>query len=253
MPTSKSTTCCNGCRWITVAIILSVLSLVLGGLAYYKASKGQDDKGFNARVEKGIDEWVKKKQAEQAGPPAPTEPVDVSIDDDPMEGDKKAPVTIVEFSDFECPFCGRFVQGTYPQIVSEYIDKGKVRLVFRDFPLGFHQFAKTAALAANCAREQGGDEMYFKYHDKVFGNQQELSVENLKEWAKDLGVDASKFNSCLDSKKYEAEVDNDYNQGQTYGVSGTPAFFINGRLLSGAQPFSAFKTLIDEELAKVGK
>jgi protein-disulfide isomerase len=240
---------CCGSRWVVIAMVLSVASLALGGFALYKSFKADmDDKSFNAKVETGINEFIKKKQGEQAG--APTEPVDVSIDDDAMKGDKNAKVTIVEFSDFQCPYCGRFVQQTMPKIQSEYIDKGKVRLVFRDYPLDFHPNAKPAAMATECARAQGGDEMYYKFHDKVFGNQDSLSVESLKKWAGDLGLNTAKFNDCLDSKKFEAEVAKDFADGQSYGVSGTPAFFINGRMISGAQPFENFKTIIDEELAK---
>jgi len=249
--TSKPSCCC--CRWTLIASIVAVVALILGGFAVYKSmTSNLGEKEFNAKVESGINAFIAKKQAEQnGGPAAPTEPVDVSIDGSPMKGDKNAPVTMVEFSDFECPFCGRFAQQTLPQIVSDYIDKGKVRMVFRHFPLGFHQYAKTAALATECAKEQGGDEMFFKFHDKVYANQQDLNVESLKKWADELGLNTSKFDSCLDSKKFESVVDKDFSEGGSYGVSGTPAFFINGRFISGAQPISAFQTVIDEELAKV--
>jgi len=232
-------------------LIVSVVALAVGGFALYKSFRGNlDDKTFNAKVETGINAFIAKKQAEQAGPAAPTEPVKVSVAGAPVMGDKKAPVTILEFSDFECPFCGRFVQQTMPQIVSDYIDKGKAKLYFRNFPLGFHANARPAALAAQCARDQGGDEMFFKFHDKVYNNQPSLSAESLKKWAGELGLDMAKFNGCVDSKKFDSVIDKDYSEGQSYGVSGTPAFFINGRLISGAQPFESFKTVIDEELGK---
>lgn len=239
-------------RLVTLAVVLSVASLGLAGASFFKGAESNgDDKDFEARVEKGIDAYIAKKQAEQAGPAAPTGPVDVSIAGSPMKGDKNAPVTLVEFSDFECPFCGRFYEGALAQINSEYIDKGKVRMVFRHFPLGFHANARPAALASECARDQDGDEMFYKFHDKVYANQPSLSVENLKKWAVELGLNAGKFNTCLESKKFDSVVEKDYQEGQSYGVSGTPAFFINGRMISGAQPFAAFKTVIDEELAKV--
>lgn len=235
-----------------IALVLAVASLALGGLSFYKVSKSElNDKDFSVKVEKGIEDYIAKKQAEQAGgPAAPTEPVEVSLGNAAIKGDKNAPVTMLEFSDFECPFCGRFFLNTMPQIVSEYIDKGKVKLAFRHFPLGFHANAKPAAMATECAREQGGDEMFYKFHDKIFTDQQSLSVDNLKKWAGELGLKTAKFNDCLDTKKYEKQVDADLADGQSFGVSGTPAFFINGRLISGAQPFAAFKTVIDEELAK---
>ena len=234
---------------ITVmALILSVVAILVSSISLSKAGDAAlDDEEFMAKVEEGIEAFIDKQEAAQAGP---SEPVDVSIDDDALKGDKDAPVTLVEFSDFECPFCGRFSRDTLPQIISEYVDTGKVRFVYRDFPLSFHQHAKAASLAAECAKEQGGDEMYYKYHDKLYENQTSFSDENFKAWSVEFGLDASQFNKCLDSEKYADEVNKDFTDGQSYGVSGTPAFFINGRLVSGAQPFSAFKTVIDEELAK---
>lgn len=180
--------------------------------------------------------------------PGTTAPVEVSVDDDPMIGDKDAPVTIVEFSDFECPFCGRFFLQTYPQLKKEYIDTGKVKLVFRDFPLGFHPFAQPAAEAAECVRKFGGDEAYFKMHDKIFANQESLSEANLKLWASEItGADIS---ACLANGEKTAEVQKDLQDGQAYGVGGTPSFFVDGIMIEGAQPFSAFKQVIDGQLAK---
>lgn len=175
--------------------------------------------------------------------------VDVSIDDDAVKGDPNAPVTIIEFSDYECPFCGRHFRDTLPQIISEYVDTGKVKIVFRDFPLGFHDDAQKASEAAECAGEQG-DENYWKMHDKLFENQQTLDEDSLKQYAKDIGLDTVQFDSCLDSDAMEDEVKADMEDGKIYGVSGTPAFFINGKFISGAQPFSVFKDIIDAELAK---
>lgn len=171
---------------------------------------------------------------------------EVSADDDPALGDKNAPVTIVEFSDFQCPFCARFHQQTFPQINEEYVKKGKVRFVYRDYPLPFHQFAQKASEAAECADEQG---KFWEYHNKIFENQQGLGADNLKKWAVDLRLDTKKFNDCLDSGKMAAEVQKDLQDGSSYGASGTPAFFINGKLISGAQPYQAFKQAIDAELA----
>ena len=170
-----------------------------------------------------------------------------SEDDDAILGDKNAEITIIEFSDYQCPFCERFWSDTLPLIKKEYIDTGKVKLVYRDFPLtSIHPQAQGAAEAAECVREKGGDEAYFSYHDKIFGNQQSLSDSNLKKWAKELGYD---IDSCLDSGKYRNEVLNDLNDGSSAGVSGTPAFFINGVFVEGAQPFANFKQIIDAELS----
>ncbi|MEN9626446.1 MAG: hypothetical protein RL557_774 [archaeon] len=173
----------------------------------------------------------------------------VSADDDPVLGNADAPVTIVEFSDYQCPFCGRFWSETLPQLKKEYIDTGKAKLVFRDFPLSdIHPDAQKASEAAECARKVGGETAYWKMHDKLFEYQQALSVTDLKKYAKELGLSAS-FDSCLDSGEMAAEIAHDQQDGARYGVDGTPAFFVNGKPLMGAQPFSAFKQAIDAELA----
>jgi len=161
-------------------------------------------------------------------------------------GLQDAPVLIVEFSDFQCSFCARFATETLGQILDAYGDQ--VRLVYRDFPLtSIHSHAQKAAEASQCAYEQA---KYWEYHDLLFQNQQALDVDSLKAYAQQLDLDTGAFNECLDSGKYTSEVQNDLTQGQSYGVTGTPTFFINGRLLRGAQPFSAFQAMIEEELAK---
>ncbi|MBS3123343.1 DsbA family protein [Candidatus Woesearchaeota archaeon] len=168
-------------------------------------------------------------------------------DDDTIKGDKNAPVTIVEFSDFECPFCVRFYEQTLSQIDSAYIKTGKVKLIYRDFPLGFHANAQKAAEAAECAGEQG---KYWEMHNILFEKGVQSGVESFKGYAKELSLDSKKFNSCLDESKMANEVKKDQTDGAKFGVSGTPAFFINGQLLTGAQPFKAFQSVIDAELAK---
>jgi protein-disulfide isomerase len=171
--------------------------------------------------------------------------VAVSLGDDPAKGPATAPVTMVEFSDFQCPYCSR-VNGTLKQVEEKYGDK--LRVVFRDFPLtAIHKDAAKAAEAGACANEQG---KFWEMHDKLFGNQSKLQVEGLKQSASEIGLDAAAFNQCLDSGKYTAEWQKDVDEGSKYGVTGTPAFFINGRMLSGAQPLEAFTTVIDEELAR---
>jgi len=177
----------------------------------------------------------------------PSQRLQVSADDDPVKGSKDAPVTIIEFSDFQCPYCGRFYQQTLPLIEENYIKTGKVKIVYRDFPLSFHQYAQKAAEAAECAHEQG---KFWEYHDKLFENQNALDVASLKQYASELGLDAQKFNDCLDSGKKASEVQKDFNDGSMYGVSGTPTFFINGIPLVGAQPYSVFEQIINQELSK---
>jgi protein-disulfide isomerase len=183
-----------------------------------------------------------------AGPTPTVGPVDVSADDDPSIGPADAPVTIIEFSDFQCPYCARFNADTLPQILSDYGDR--VRFVYRDFPLtSLHVNALKAAEASECANEQGA---YWKYHDLLFQNQSALDDASLKNYAASLGLDTATFNQCLDSDKYMSEIQKDYQDGVAAGVQGTPAFFINGMPLSGAQPYSAFKTAIDAALAEAG-
>jgi len=161
----------------------------------------------------------------------------------PMRGDSKAPVTIVEFSDFQCPFCSR-AEDSVKKVLDTY--KGKVRLVYRDFPLPFHDKAQKASEAALCAGDQG---KYWERHETLFANQQALEVTQLKDHAKGLGLDAGKFDKCLDNSEKAKAVEASKKAGEEAGVSGTPAFFINGRMLSGAQPFEKFKEVIDTELA----
>jgi protein-disulfide isomerase len=164
---------------------------------------------------------------------------------DPALGSASAPVTIVEFSDFQCPFCQR-VAPTLKKVRETYGDK--VRIVWKDFPLTqIHPEAFKAGEAAHCAGEQG---KYWEYHDRLFANQQALQPTDLKKYATDLGLDALKFNSCVDSSKYGERVRNGVAQGTRLGVNSTPTVYVNGRLLSGAQPYEAFVTVIDEELSR---
>jgi len=173
----------------------------------------------------------------------------VAIDPgDPSLGPAGAPVTIVEFSDFQCPFCQRVVP-TLKRVRDAYGDR--VRLVWKDFPLtSIHPQAFKAAEAGQCAHEQG---KFWDYHDRLFGNQQALQVESLKKYAADAGLDAAKFGSCLDTAKYAERVQAQMGVGAGLGVNSTPAVFINGRLLSGAQPYETFVAVIDEELERAKK
>ncbi len=172
---------------------------------------------------------------------------EVSMDDDAHIGNPTAPVKVIEFTDYQCPFCKK-ARPNIKQITDTY--KDKVVYVLRDFPLSFHKFAKSAANAAQCAGEQG---KYFEFSNKLWDNQQDLTEEKFKSYATELGLDVAKFDTCSTSNKYFKEIDKDQADGAAAGVTGTPAYFINGKFLSGAQPFEAFKQIIDEELAKVGK
>jgi len=183
------------------------------------------------------------------GQNAPVVDVAALPDDDAVLGDPNASVTIVEFSDFQCPFCGKFFDETFPQIKTKYIDTGKVKLVYRDFPLGIHEMAQTYAEAAECAHEQG---KFWEMHDKIFGEQKNgvATVDTLKKWGKELGIKEEQFNSCLDTNKYAEEVLKDLKDGEAVGVQGTPSFFINGKLVVGAVPFSVLEKEIEAALKK---
>lgn len=160
----------------------------------------------------------------------------------PSRGPADAPVTIVEFSDFECPYCSR-ANAVLEQVEAAY--PGKVRVVFRDFPLSFHSNAQKAAEAGHCADEQG---KFWQLHDKMFANQRALDVDSLKTYARDIGADGDAFDACLDSGKKASLVQEAMEAGADLGVRGTPAFFINGKMVAGALPFEEFKKIVDKEL-----
>lgn len=175
----------------------------------------------------------------------------VSADDDPFVGAADAPVTIVEFSDYQCPYCSRFVVETLPGLKEKYVDTGLVKFVYRDFPLSSHQGAHVAAEAAECVHEESGNEAYFEMHDAIFANIARLSVaEGLTDYLVDLAstTTGTDIRTCLESGEMAAEVDADFAAGRGYGVSGTPTFFINGKKLVGAYPIEVISQLIDEEL-----
>lgn len=179
----------------------------------------------------------------------------VSEDDDPFLGLENAPVTIIEFSDFECPFCLRFFSESLPLIIENFVDAGKVKFVYRDFPLeSIHPFAMKAAQAANCARDQ---DKYWEYHDLLFENQAVWTNENMedifKSYSSSLGLDEGQFSECVDSGKYESEILKDIQDGLDAGVNyATPTFYINGIIVVGAQPYEVFKQVIESELDKNG-
>lgn len=170
--------------------------------------------------------------------------VDIDTGDAPSVGPKNAKITMIEFSDYQCPFCKR-VRDTVWELVDEY--KGKIKYVFMDFPLSFHQQSQKAHEASRCAGEQ---EKYFEYNKKLFSNQTKLSVADLKNYARELKLNTKKFDSCLDEGKYADEVKKSLEVGAKAGVSGTPAYFINGIMISGAQPKEKFVEIIEDELNK---
>lgn len=169
----------------------------------------------------------------------------IPLDDDPVIGPEDAPITIVEFSDYECPYCQRWHKEVYKRLFEAYPDE--IRLVYRDFPLSsIHPNATSAAYAANCAREQ---DVFWDYHDKLFDSELGLNTEAYQEYASQLGIDTEAFSECLESGRYQQEVQADFDFAANLGVRSTPTFFINGIAVVGAQPFEVFQQVIDQELA----
>jgi protein-disulfide isomerase len=169
--------------------------------------------------------------------------VEVAVDPARLRGEPNAPVTIVEFADFQCPYC-RTVETVLAQLRDKY--QSKVRFAFRDFPLrAIHPQAQAAAEASRCAGEQG---KFWEYHDLLFANQSRLNADTYRDLAGSAGLDGERFAACLASGKYRAQIENDLAAGAASGVSGTPAFIINGTVLTGSQPLSAFEKIIDSQL-----
>lgn len=244
----------------TILIILALLLIVSLGLNAWTLSQltavkkelGDQSKKVANLIEE-VD-GLKDDTGKDRTRPSPDKKVMVAFDDDPVKGDSDAPVTIVEFSDYQCPFCRRFHNEVLPSIEKEYISTGKVRYIFRDFPLSFHKKAVPAAVAANCAGEQG---KYWVMNDFLFNNPSKLDKESTLASAKELGLDYDKFKNCLSSNKYEDEINNDFEKGREYGVKGTPSLFIgktgDGKemeavYLRGLRPFNSIKPIIEDML-----
>jgi protein-disulfide isomerase len=170
--------------------------------------------------------------------------VDVKTDGDPSIGPDNAPVTIIEFSDYQCPYCEQWHQQVYQQLMEAY--SGKIRFVYRDNPIPSHPEAEPAAEAAECAGEQSA---YWKFHDALFSGQYGLGRAAYEQYAADLGLDTEAFAACVDSHKFRGEIEADASDAAKVGINSTPTFVVNGRLLIGALPFADFKQVIDEELA----
>jgi len=201
-------------------------------------------------------ELMQRQAAPQPGPPA-ARVVKVVTGDGPALGRRDAPVTIVEYSDYQCPFCRQFSANTLPVIRREYVDTGKVQYVFRDFPIDqIHPQARKAAEAARCAGDQG---KYWEMHDLLFQQQQALQAEQLAGHATRLGLDGAKFTECLETDKHRVTVQQSYSQGAAAGVRGTPSFVIGrtkpdgsveGLLVTGARPIGDFRQEIERLLSE---
>jgi protein-disulfide isomerase len=249
--------------------IASLCGLMLLGFltAHTGFSQSNDDlkkdiqalKEGQQAIQKDLQE-IKKLIAARPAAGAPTEQAMnaiISVDGDPFKGDKNAKITLVEFSEFQCPFCGRHVRETYPQLDKEYIQTGKVKYVFRDLPLeSIHKNAFKAAEAAHCAGEQN---KYWEMHDRLFANQNSLEPAMLTAHAQAVGVDTTKFQACLDSGKFAAAIRKDIAEANKYGITGTPTSVIGLtqpgdpkikvlKVIRGAQNIAAFKEALDSLL-----
>jgi len=236
--------------------------IVAVGVAAFIAGTYTSNLNSNQISEEDLEDAISKLELKLLQNQLPTEQsklvMKISADNDPVIGNPDAPITIIEFSDFQCPFCARFFTQTLPLIYEEYIDQGKVKLVFRDYPIqSIHPNAVPASVASECANEQG---KFKEMHDILFGNQNEWSKQEtvdalslFSQYATEIQLEQETFDSCLTSGKYIDEIQKDLVDGQNYGVSGTPGFFVgNDQIgyvqIKGAQPFDIFKKVIDAQL-----
>lgn len=177
--------------------------------------------------------------------------IDFNLEQSPSWGNDDAPVTIVEYSDFQCPFCRRADDSVVKELKKKF-GKNKIRVVFKHFPLSIHREAKPASIASMCIHEQNKSK-FWSYHDLLFQNQRKLGDEDLKSYAKKVGADMKKFEECMSSNKYEAMVQADFDEGVKLGVNSTPSFFVNSQPILGARPVEEFAELIEEELQRAKK
>ena len=255
----------------TVAPVLAVLVVLTLGSPQPGFSQAGDDikalmkevealKEGQAAIQRELQELKTLLQGVRQSAARSAEPQNVvlSVDGAPALGNGDAKVTLIEFSDYQCPFCGRHVSQTLPRLMTEYVKTGKVKYVLRDFPLqAIHPLAFKAAEAARCAGDQG---KYWEMHDRLFANQQALGPEDLPRHAEAVGLDMARFRECLEKEVHAAKIRQDLSDGEKTGVRGTPAFFLgltdpNGshvkalRSVTGAQPYATFKAAIDSLLA----
>lgn len=230
----------NASTFLPVAILLA--SVILGGSLIYAAVTMQGSPA-NLAGQTGGQSGEEQTSGGQGFPDTFT----VDLKGWPSKGSENAPVVIVEYSDFACPFCKRFHDDTLPQLIQEYIDAGKVRFVYKDFPV---VGGEKAAEAAHCAADQG---KYWEYHDMLFANQTEDrgswgNVSVHEGYAKELGLNVSLFTECFESGKHQEKVALSTRESMENGGTGTPFFLINDNPIVGAQPFESFKQIIDREL-----
>lgn len=258
---------------VVVSVIIIVIGTILPGTTNLVSAQGQpppkstdaDLAALKAEVERlkrevgGIQselQQIREFLLQRSGQPTNRAPTRVSAADNPALGKADAPVTIIEFSDYQCPYCRQFFETTLPVLTKQYVEGGKLRYVFHDFPLDqIHPQARKAAEAARCAGEQGN---YWQMHDVLFRHQDALQADRLRVYAEQLHLDGKAFGTCLDSGKYQSRVQRNYTEGLAAGVRGTPSFLlgktradnaVEGILFTGARPVDDFRQAIDRLLA----
>jgi protein-disulfide isomerase len=242
-----------------IALFSTLLTAVLAWSSWGLMAQGLSERQGEAILEelKQIRQLLERieKQGGTAAPQRPKRPVSakVSTTGKPSLGDPQAPVTLVEFTDYECPYCNRFFKTIWPKLVEDYVDTGKMRVVIKDLPLSFHKNARKAAQAAHCAGEQ---DAFWPMRDTLYRNARKLDADNLPEYAKTLSLDLEAFSTCLDSDRHLEAIDADAAEAKKAKITGTPSFvvgkttenFIEGALIVGAQPYSVFQSRITAAL-----
>jgi protein-disulfide isomerase len=249
----------NTIRVLRAALAVAAVGTLLAGSPLARADGITAEQAQDMLNElKAIRQVLEKMQTGQAAP-APDDKVSYKLTPGAFSmGEAKAPLVLVEYTDFQCPFCQQFHNTAFTQIKANYIDTGKVRFISRDFPLDFHENARRAATAGRCAAEQG---KYWEMRHLMIVNADQLKADNLVTYATNVKLDVPKFKSCLDSDKFKAQIDQDIAEGGVAGVQGTPSFVIGyiendklqGVRLVGAQPYAQFNAKIQEMLDKAGK
>ncbi len=245
----------NSNKLLPISILVASV-LVSGSLAFfgYEYSGKMTDDVFNTKVEEGIKAFIAKQQA-SAQPEDKTGTIVEGdyTDDDAVLGDSDATVTMIEFSDYQCPVCQRFHEEIFKPLKAKYIDTGKMKFVYRDLPLtSIHPNAYPAALASECVKDQGGDSMYYKMHENIFAAAltEEMTAESLRKSAGKAGANLSEFDSCVSSDKFKDEIAKDTQDATAIGFRGTPGFLINGYMMDGLYGLEAYEQVIEKALEK---
>jgi protein-disulfide isomerase len=236
-------------RWHLYALVMPLIFVIGLGFGYLLRTllplPGSINAAAAADAQPGPEVSVRQGDAESTSASQQVVRYDVPVDDDPILGSENALITIIEFSDYEYPYCRQWHSEVYSQLIDTYGDQ--IRFVYRDFPLeSIHPNANSAAQAANCAHEQG---VFWDYHDMLFSNEKGLGSTAYLEYASQLEIDQAAFQECIETNRYQAEVQADFEFAADLGVRSTPTFFINGIAVVGAQPFEIFQQVIDRELA----